>query len=74
MDILVQNPYKHNELYTVTQQRDLYKSEDRGENWRLITGLEHINIQSIAMTESRLFLCGNGLHYLDENEHPGSSP
>ncbi|MDD4985303.1 MAG: DUF1080 domain-containing protein [Dehalococcoidales bacterium] len=70
MDVLIQNPYKHNELFTVTQQKNLYKSEDKGENWRLITGLEHTNIQSIAITEDRLFLCGNGLHYLDGNEKP----
>jgi photosystem II stability/assembly factor-like uncharacterized protein len=68
MDILIQNPYKHNELFTVTQQKALYKSEDKGENWRLITNLEHINIQSIAITEDRLFICGNGLHYLDGDE------
>lgn len=66
---LIQNPYNTNELYTLAQQGCLYKSEDKGNSWRLMTGLKHINIQSIAITEDKLFICGNGLHYLDEDEN-----
>ena len=69
MTELIQNPYRHNELYTVTRQGDLYKSEDKGNSWRLMSGLEDISVNSIALFEDKLFVCGNGIYYLDGNEN-----
>jgi photosystem II stability/assembly factor-like uncharacterized protein len=67
---LIQNPYHHNELYTVTKQGRLYRSENKGDNWQLINGLENINVNLIALSENRLFICSNNvIYYLDRNDN-----
>lgn len=65
---LVQNPYNTSELYTVIKG-NIYKSENKGKNWRLVDGLENVIISAIAISEDKLFVCGNGLKYFDENDN-----
>ena len=68
IDKLIQNPYGHNELYASTV-RGVYKSEDKGESWRLMDGLEGVEVVSIAAFEDKLFLCGNGVYYYNSEEN-----
>ena len=65
---LVQNPYRHNELYAVTS-RGVHKSEDRGESWRLMNGSQDVSVSSIAVYEDKLFVGGNGVYYYDNEEN-----
>lgn len=60
---LIQNPFVHNELYAVAGN-GIYKSEDKGENWRLMDEFENVTIASVAVFEDTLFVCGNGLYSL----------
>ncbi len=63
---LIQNPSGGHELYALTERRDLYKSEDKGENWQLMTDLQNVEINSIATYEGKLFIGGDdGVHYYD---------
>lgn len=68
IDKLIQNPYDHNELYALTV-RGVYKSEDKGESWRLMDGLEGVEVHSIATFEDKLFIGGNGVYYYDSEEN-----
>ena len=61
---LIQNPYRHNELYTKTEN-GVYKSEDKGETWHLMSALRDVEVHSLATFEDKLFVCGNGAYYVD---------
>jgi len=54
---LIQNPYRHNELYTTTSH-GVYKSEDKGESWELMSG-----VWDVAVSEDKLFVCGEDGYY-----------
>ncbi len=66
VDNLIQNPYRHNELYATTRH-GLYKSEDKGESWQKISESEKA---SIAVFEDKLFTCRDGVHYYDNGGNP----
>jgi photosystem II stability/assembly factor-like uncharacterized protein len=62
---LFQNPYGHKELYATTTH-GVYKSEDKGESWRMVSELGDFRVTSITATQDRLFFCGdNGVFSLD---------
>ncbi|KPJ57189.1 hypothetical protein AMJ49_01075 [Parcubacteria bacterium DG_74_2] len=63
---LFQNPYKHNELYAVTEM-GVYKSENKGENWEIMKYSTFSQPPiSIAFTEDKVFACGGfGIFYYD---------
>jgi len=68
---LIQNPYRHNELYATTGH-GVYKSEDKGEHWRIMNKSKDIGVGyegSIAIYKEKLFVCGNGLYYYDAEEN-----
>jgi len=68
VDKLFQNPYSHNELY-VTTLRGVYKSENKGGNWRIMK-LSMPGTGSIAFTEDKVFVCnGMGVFYYDDKEN-----
>lgn len=72
---LIQNSYRHNELYTTVRRSavqpfvDVYKSEDKGESWEIIDELKDIQIVSIASFEDKLFVCGQGVFYYDNQKN-----
>jgi len=70
---LLQNPYNHNELYTLVggyeSGRRVYRSEDKGKNWEIINESKNMQLNSIALFQDKLFMCGNnGVYYYDSNE------
>jgi len=65
---LIQNRYGDHELYAATE-RGIYKSKDKGESWQLMDALQGMEIHSMAATEDRLFVCGNGAYYYDDEEN-----
>jgi photosystem II stability/assembly factor-like uncharacterized protein/predicted TIM-barrel fold metal-dependent hydrolase len=68
---LIQNPYHHNELYATTNH-GVYKSEDKGEHWKMMNKSKGINVGyvgSIAAFKDKLFVCGDGLYYYDAEEN-----
>ncbi len=62
---LIQNPYRHNELYTINVL-GIYKSEDKGDHWKKIS---KVNSKSIAVFEDKLFSCEDGVYYYDGGEN-----
>lgn len=60
---LIQNPHRHDELYAMIDGH-IYKSEDKGENWRLIREFEQIDAHSIAVFYNDLFVSGENLYRL----------
>ncbi len=67
---LIQNPSGSHELYTLTQHGDVYRSEDKGESWQLIKGLEGIHINSMVVYNDKLFIGGDGVRYCDSEANP----
>lgn len=66
---LIQNPTGGHELYALTEERALYKSKDKGENWQLMNDLQDIEANSIATYEDKLFIGGSGVYFYDnEND------
>jgi PKD repeat protein len=61
---LTQNPLNHNELCAVTVGR-VYRSQDRGETWQLVTMPESIPVSSATVFGERLFVGGEGVYCLD---------
>ena len=72
---LIQNPYRHNELYATVRRSavnpfvDVYKSEDKGKSWKIIDELRDIRVASIAVFEDKLFACGQGVFYYDTQKN-----
>jgi photosystem II stability/assembly factor-like uncharacterized protein len=67
---LMLNPYDHDELYTLSVH-GAYKSEDKGESWRLLPLPEGGWVGSMAVHEGRLFLGGGtGAFYYDDAGKP----
>lgn len=73
---LIQNPSRHNELYAIVGGYDdsthrIYKSEDKGESWKIIDKLKNIDANSIVVFGDKLFVCGSGkgVYYYDSNEN-----
>ena len=67
---LIQDPKNPNELYAVTQ-RNVYKSEDKGENWEIINVTRDMGVNSIALYEDKLFLNSDddGVFYYDNDNN-----
>jgi photosystem II stability/assembly factor-like uncharacterized protein len=57
---LIQNPQRHNELFVLSENGNIYKSIDKGESWDLLDELKNIQVSAMAVYEDKLFLCGNG--------------
>ena len=69
---LIQNPYHHNELYALLTGDGIpriYKSEDKGESWKIMSELKNIGANSITFFKDKLFICGDGVYYLDDKEN-----
>jgi len=64
---LVQNPFRHNELYAVTGER-IYQSEDKGEHWQLMSEFQSIYVVSVTPFEDKLFVCGDGVYCFDNTD------
>lgn len=64
---LVQNPWSHNQLYALTSS-GVYKSEDKGENWKLL--IESVvsetnpigTVNTMALYKDTLFTSGIGIN------------
>jgi len=65
---LVQSPYHHDVLYAITGNR-LYESGDKGESWHLFDDLANVYVESVAPYGDKLFICGDGVYYHDDQGH-----
>ena len=66
---LVQNPYRHNELYALSGNR-LYRSRDKGENWQLVDKLRNMPVECVIPFKDGLFVCGDRVYYCDDQDNP----
>ena len=65
---LLQNPPRHNELFVLSENGNIYQSINKGETWDLLDELKSIQVSAMAVYEDKLFLCGSGsvFHYDSE--------